>query len=214
MADRNIKVLTFDLDDTLWPVGPVIHHAERELKTWMQTHVPAAADYDRETMMGIRADVVAEHPELTYNISRIREMVLERLIARQGYRGAAHFAAQAFSVFLEARHRVEYYDDVVPALRELSQRYVLGAVTNGNAAVGRLDIATYFSFAISAETIGAAKPDAKVFQAAIDAAQCSATEVVHVGDHHDHDVAGAQQLGMHTIWINREGESFPGDQPP
>lgn len=214
MANRKIKVLTFDLDDTLWPVGPVIVHAEGKLREWIRVNVPQAAHYDRETLLSLRAEVVADQPELVHDISTIRQLVLQALFERHAVANAAAQAATAFHVFLTARHDVEYYHEVEASLRTLSEHYTLGAVSNGNANVARLSIGEYFSFAISAESAGASKPDPRVFEATLKAAQCAPPELVHIGDHHEHDIAGAAQMGMRTVWINRSGDAFPGDTPP
>jgi len=38
---QTIKALTFDLDDTLWPVAPVIEHAERVAFDWLARTYPS-----------------------------------------------------------------------------------------------------------------------------------------------------------------------------
>src|SRR4051794_7898400 len=44
---------------------------------------------------------------------------------------------------------------------------------------------------VASAVVGAAKPDERIFRAALDAAGCDASEAVHVGDSIDADVAGA-----------------------
>ena len=56
---------------------------------------------------------------------------------------------------------------------------------------------------------GAGKPDAAVYRHALDTLGARAEETRMVGDHLDFDVAGAQQLGMQGIWIDRAGEGLP-----
>ena len=41
-------------------------------------------------------------------------------------------------VFLQARQAVEFYDDVMDGLQELSFHFRLGALTNGNADLERV----------------------------------------------------------------------------
>jgi putative hydrolase of the HAD superfamily len=48
-----------------------------------------------------------------------------------------------------------------------ANHYTLGVVTNGNADVRRLGLADYFKFALCAEDIGIAKPDARLFHEAL-----------------------------------------------
>ena len=43
-ADAPIQAVLFDLDDTLWPIVPVIRHAEQTLHDWLLQHVPAVAE--------------------------------------------------------------------------------------------------------------------------------------------------------------------------
>ncbi len=38
-----IRVVSLDLDDTLWPVAPTIAGAEAALRDWLVEHAPATA---------------------------------------------------------------------------------------------------------------------------------------------------------------------------
>ena len=38
-----IKAITLDLDDTLWPIWPVIERAETALSDWLTSRAPRAA---------------------------------------------------------------------------------------------------------------------------------------------------------------------------
>ena len=37
---RDIKLITFDLDDTFWDIGPPIIKAEKETRHWLNEKVP------------------------------------------------------------------------------------------------------------------------------------------------------------------------------
>ncbi|MFG5407658.1 hypothetical protein ABXN37_05510 [Piscinibacter sakaiensis] len=41
------RAITLDLDDTLWPVRPVIRRAEAALRAWLARHAPATARCSR-----------------------------------------------------------------------------------------------------------------------------------------------------------------------
>ena len=71
----------------------------------------------------------------------------------------ADVSLKAIEVFLTERNNITFFDGVVPTLQHLSQRYKLGALSNGNADINRLGLDAYFSFAYSAEQVGAAKPE-------------------------------------------------------
>jgi putative hydrolase of the HAD superfamily len=52
---------------------------------------------------------------------------------------------------------------------------------------------------------GAAKPDAALFEAALELAGCDASEAIHVGDSLENDVAGAMAAGIAPVLVARDG---------
>jgi hypothetical protein len=53
-----IRVIAFDLDDTLWYVGPVIKRAESILADWLEKEVPGYS-YEPSTLMPIRETLLS-----------------------------------------------------------------------------------------------------------------------------------------------------------
>ena len=215
-ADRNhpgpIRAVTFDLDNTLWDVDPAIALAERDLRAWLDENCPQmAARYDRDALFRIRTAIIAKTPHLAHDVSELRVQVLKTALLRTGHpeAEAERLARAGFEVFLASRHTIEYYEHAVEVLRALRRRYVIGALTNGNADVRRLDIGPLFHFAIQAGEVGRAKPEPAMFEEAMRRTGLEPGEIVHVGDHLDADVAGAKRLGWYTVWVNREGAPLP-----
>ena len=69
---------------------------------------------------------------------------------------------------------------------------------------------------ISSAVAGAAKPDARLFDAALELAGCSAEEAIHVGDSIEKDVAGATVAGIAPVLIARDpgaGTNVPPGTP-
>ena len=54
---------------------------------------------------------------------------------------------------------------------------------------------------------GAAKPDPRLFEAALELADCDPADAVHVGDSPDKDVAGAEAAGVRALLIDRNATS-------
>jgi putative hydrolase of the HAD superfamily len=69
-----------------------------------------------------------------------------------------------------------------------------------------------FEFAISAVEVGVAKPEPAIYQAACRLLELSPEQIVHVGDDPQNDVLGAAQVGLRTVWVNRDGRAWPGGQ--
>jgi len=212
----NIKLITFDLDDTLWDTAPVIASAEVVLRDWLQANAPLLGDVPVEHLLAIRERIVLAEPELKHRISALRRRVLTRALEDVGYgqMQAQQLAEQGFEVFLQARHKVEIFPEVQPMLELLSQHYALGVITNGNADVGRLGLADYFRFALCAEDLGIGKPDPAPFVEALRRSGVPASEAVHVGDHPRDDIAGAQRAGLRAVWFNPQAKAWPGEQAP
>ena len=70
-----IKVIAFDLDDTLWHIDPVIIRAEKILKEWFRWKVPGFK-YDTETMRPYREEVLHEQPSLSGRLTEFRRRVI------------------------------------------------------------------------------------------------------------------------------------------
>lgn len=202
MAD--IRLITFDLDNTLWDVGKVIRHAETAMNAWLDERVPEYRRLlDRSALLALREAVIREQPGIGHDVSALREEILYRGMRRLGMSEAAARveAAAAFATFFEARQQVVFFEHALESLAELSRDYPLAALTNGNANVARIGLDRYFRFALSAADVKASKPAPDIFHAALSAAGVRPGEAIHVGDNPVDDIQGAAGVGMHTIWV-------------
>lgn len=212
-----IKVITFDLDNTLWDVEPALLRAEDAQQQWLLQHRPGAVEvYDHKSLWEFKKSVWKRNPQLLHHVSQMRTQMLYELQMAAGYpeQESRVGAEQAFAVFLQERHKVTLYEEALSVLEQLATSYSLGALTNGNADIYKTDAAEYFDFAFLAEDIGASKPLPDMFHAALAHAQVEANQIIHVGDNPEHDIIGAQSVGMHTIWMNPGQLEWPEGEPP
>lgn len=211
MDPAPIKVITFDLDNTLWDVEPALLRAEEAQRDWLQQHRPGAIEkFTHEGLWELKKSVWKRHPELAHQISKIRIQFLYELIAAAGYdeHEARTGAETAFRVFLNIRHDVVLYEEALAVLQGLAEHYTLGALTNGNADIYKTDAGEYFDFAFLAEEVNASKPAPDMFHAAIERAGVAPGQIVHVGDNPKHDILGAHEVGMRTVWMNSQNERW------
>ena len=206
-----IRLITFDLDDTLWDVKPALVAADAAQWRYLTARFPNVAlrELAEQQAATLRAEILAEQPALAHQISQFREVFIYRLLLRSGQAktDAAEAASEAFAAFYAERHKVALFEDAATALSTLSQDYLLGALTNGNADVRKTPIASYFSYAWRAEEFGISKPDTLLFHRVFEQAGVSANEVIHVGDCHNNDVAGAVAAGAKAVWFSPDGGS-------
>jgi HAD superfamily hydrolase (TIGR01509 family) len=206
-------VLSFDLDDTLWAVEPVITAAESAMQSWLkERHPKIMRGHTPESLRALRTAIAERFPERGHDMTFLRHRALTEMFAAAGY--PVGHADEAFEVFYAERNRVKLYDEVEASLERLSRRYRLFALSNGNADLKRCGIAHWFEGHITAISAGAAKPDVRIFNRLLVEARVEAAQVVHIGDDPHLDVVGAAQAGLHAVWLNRNGKSWPGHLPP
>lgn len=106
-------------------------------------------------------------------------------------------------------------------LADLARRYRLAVVSNFDytpTALGLLETAgvvDLFRTIVVSDEIGWRKPAPPIFAEALRRVGVAPEEALFVGDRADIDVIGAQQAGMHAVWINPDRTPLPaGIDPP
>lgn len=212
-----IRAITIDLDDTLWPAAPTLTRAEQRAYAWLAEHAPTvAAMWPIENLRELRYSIFRKHPQLQHDFLRIRRMALHEAFGQAGLSGSEADALieRALDVFMTARNEVDLYPEVHDSLTRLSKRFALASLTNGNADVQRVGLGHHFQAAISAHAHGVSKPDAALFHIACRELACAPGEVLHVGDDIELDVRGARAAGLHVVWMNRGSAAWTGDDVP
>lgn len=195
--------VSFDLDDTLWPVAPAIEQAERGLHDFLREHCPRiAAELDCQAISDHRQRIAEQHPHLAHDFTAMRQHSLEQLMDRYEYpRSMAVRALDAFSVL---RNTVSLFEEVIEVLTALKSRYTLVSITNGNACPRQTGVHQWLDWVMPAREAGVAKPHPAIFARAVERLGCLPEQVVHVGDHRQHDVTGAARAGMQAVWLDRQ----------
>ncbi|HEX7046181.1 MAG TPA: HAD-IA family hydrolase [Gammaproteobacteria bacterium] len=200
---HTLRLVTLDLDDTLWAIAPVIARAENVLHGWLTENCPAtASQFSPQDLRALRQDVEKLHPELGDDITALRRQSILLALQRGGDDEA--LADAAFDAFWSARNTVDCFEDVFPALARLKSKFLVAAITNGNACVKTAGLGEYFDFTLSARDAGCAKPGREIFRQACKFAGVQPHETLHAGDDIDCDVRGALAAGMHAAWIHRD----------
>ncbi|MFO1313804.1 MAG: HAD-IA family hydrolase [Burkholderiales bacterium] len=208
-----IRAVLFDLDDTL------VDHQEASR---------AAIAGVRERFAGLQArpldDLVREnqrildamHHEVAIGARDVADARIERYRRLFAYAGAAPERASAAAelhrrLYQGGRRCVE---GALELVEHLHSRLRIAVVTNNTMAEQREKLAT-FGFAphvdalVTSEEIGVAKPDARIFRAALERLACEPHEAVMVGDAWVQDVLGATGAGIRALWFNRFGVAHP-----
>ena len=211
--NKAIKMITFDLDDTLWDNMPTITRAEIDTRKWIENKVGKVEWGNFDDFLRLREDLIKEDESIKWDISKLRkEIFREKINHIEPTSLRDDIVEKAFEIFINKRHEVELFDGVEKALQLLSKNYILGILTNGNANIFKFDIGKYFRFSISSLEAKDSKPNRAHFDKAtkyIDGIQFN--EMLHIGDHQINDISGAFNLGIDTLWFNNTNQQWSQD---
>ena len=204
---NKIKMITFDLDDTLWDNKPTITNAEIKTREWIEDRVGAIEWGDLNDFLQIREALISKDKSIAWDISKLRIEIFKEKIKDLAPAGdITKLAEDAFDYFLKKRHEVELFPGVEGALKALSENYMLGVLTNGNADIHKLSIGKYFEFSISSLEAQDSKPNKSHFELAKSyLPNLKYSEMLHIGDHQINDIFGAHTLGIEVLWFNNAG---------
>jgi putative hydrolase of the HAD superfamily len=95
---------------------------------------------------------------------------------------------------------------------------MLGLISNAGDAenvqrlIDKVEIRDYFDPIIISAAIGIRKPDPTLFEMVLDQWQVTPDSVVMIGDRLEADILGAQNAGIHQIWLKPEVEGSAATQ--
>jgi putative hydrolase of the HAD superfamily len=195
------RLVTFDGDDTLWELAPVLDRALAASCSLLAERFGCPV-----TIADLAADREAVHADLPDGspMRAYRRAAYRRRVDLLGG-GSEQLVEELTEHFQLNRSRlIEPYPDAIPVLDRLAPRATLGLISNGNADTELTPLAGRFAFRLHAFQDGPMKPEPALFEAALERAGVRAADAIHVGDSLLHDVAGAAAVGMRTVWLNRD----------
>jgi putative hydrolase of the HAD superfamily len=103
------------------------------------------------------------------------------------------------------------YPEVAATLATLKkQGLILDVISNFDSRLHRilagLGIADRFDQVFVSSAVGHAKPDPRIFQAALQRHGLAPADAAHIGDSETNDIHGASNLGLKAILVDRSGQ--------
>lgn len=178
-----MKVLFFDVGYTLVNEDAVWEARCRE-----------QAQTDEAKKLGFSAADIYHEIEIA---SFSRKPQFRTLIDKYGFKEVAPYRTE-----LE-----KLYKDTPAVIKALSQKYELGIIANQldglKERLEAFDLLQYFKYIISSWDVKIMKPDIRIFEYALDKANCTPQEACMIGDRLDNDILPAKALGIKTVWIKQ-----------
>ena len=98
---NKIKMITFDLDDTLWDNKPTITNAEIKTREWIEDRVGTIQWGDLNDFLQLRETLINKDKSIAWDISKLRiEIFKEKIKGLVSNDEITKLAEEAFSYFL------------------------------------------------------------------------------------------------------------------
>eukprot|EP00521_Asterionellopsis_glacialis_P006391 CAMPEP_0195285338 /NCGR_PEP_ID=MMETSP0707-20130614/3208_1 /TAXON_ID=33640 /ORGANISM="Asterionellopsis glacialis, Strain CCMP134" /LENGTH=319 /DNA_ID=CAMNT_0040344815 /DNA_START=601 /DNA_END=1557 /DNA_ORIENTATION=+ len=220
VGDVKPLLLTFDLDDTLFPIGPVVQEANDKMyATMIELGVLGVTENDyMSATKAIRQEITSP---ITYSDLRKRAIAT---FADASLENHEDIVQQIFDAWLNERHSAAeryLFDGVQESLQELRTMYesssiCIAAITNGrgNPLCMPNTLSSHFDFCVSGEDDGVfpeRKPNEGIYQAALaryhGSDKCKDIDNyvwIHVGDCLGNDVGASADLGARAVWVSAD----------
>eukprot|EP01064_Diplonema_japonicum_P031169 TRINITY_DN5499_c0_g1_i1.p1 TRINITY_DN5499_c0_g1~~TRINITY_DN5499_c0_g1_i1.p1 ORF type:complete len:248 (+),score=53.61 TRINITY_DN5499_c0_g1_i1:80-823(+) len=210
MNERTVHAVCFDLDDTLWDIMPAIQRAEEVVAKWIADRLGesvAQVFTNEERYKSMRTEVHNEHTELlkACRLKEVRRAIIKEGLTRGGYTkdDLEPIVDEALGHYLRMRSTLDLFPSCIEMLDELSERYTLGAITNGNADLDLVGIQKYFSCHVAAFHPGMKpKPHFDMFHEASNVLDTPLHSIIMVGDSIANDIEPALALGMRAVYVD------------
>jgi putative hydrolase of the HAD superfamily len=201
------EVILFDADDTLFD----FKKSERE--AFKNSMLEFNMEYDENHHLKIYQGInTVLWKEFEVGLITQEKLKVERF-KRLSESLKATFDENEFSkVFIKHLANGSFlFDDSMELIQSLHKNYKLTIITNGlkdvqHKRISKSSISEYFEAVVVSEEVKVSKPDAKIFEYALNNIKhTDKSKVLIVGDSLSSDIQGGINFGIDTCWYNPNG---------
>ncbi|EKB3552830.1 HAD-IA family hydrolase [Vibrio parahaemolyticus] len=221
-----LKAIFFDMDETLCGTSQADKAAGQKFAAWIQQTYPQISDpqaFLQRYLQGVYKKLNAEFPQLVALLpdeNAFRCGLIQTILAEDGIHIDAEQAQQAQHYFDSARMGAfTFFPGVKEMLTDLRKHYKLVVITNGpifsqHPKLKTTQMDEWVDHIIVGGEEPEEKPAASIFQKALNLVDIKPEEALHIGDSLAADIAGANNMGILSVWVNATGASNPTEITP
>lgn len=190
-----IKLVAFDLDDTLYNEKDFVFGAFKEVSEYLSNKY----NLNSEDVHSDMVNILESHGR-----GKIFNIICDNYNINEDIKALVQ-------VYRNAKPKLKLYEDSIEILRKLKYNYKLGLITDGLGYVQwnkikLLEVENYFDNIIVTDDLGKEywKPHIMPFQNMAEKFNLLPSECVYIGDNPNKDFYGAKKLGYKTIRLIRE----------
>lgn len=199
------RLISFDLDDTLYDNAPIMARAEHEFADFLCDRY-GLDPYARDPLYWkiVKRTLCEEDASLLNDVTDLRALGLIRgfEILRRPLEGGLEEAYALTDHFVKIRSDFEVPLAARDLLSILKRHYPLAAVSNGNVDLQAIGLEGYFDYDLRPSRCGhRRKPHADLFHRLSSLTGVPVREILHVGDDPVTDVQGAVDAGVQCAFL-------------
>lgn len=194
---KRIKLLLFDLDDTLYPEIQYVRSGFREVSRKL-------SELTSISQKKIYYNLIKE-------FKKERKEVFNRVLLGMNIY-SPDLLDELVYIYRYHEPRIRPYNDVKNAVQYLIKKFILGIITDGESKrqllkLKSLGLLEYFEKVICTNDLGSEyqKPSEKSFHDMLDYFKLDPGEAAYIGDNINKDFLGPNKIGMMTIMVERNG---------
>ncbi|NMT93397.1 HAD-IA family hydrolase, partial [Vibrio alginolyticus] len=200
--------------------------AGQKFAAWIQQTYPQVSDpqaFLQRYLQGVYKKLNAEFPQLVALLpdeNAFRCGLIQTILAENGIHIDAEQAQQAQHYFDSARMGAfTFFPGVKEMLTDLRKHDKLVVIANGPIFSQHPKLkATQMDEWVDHIIVGGEEPEEKpaasIFQKALNLVDIKPEEALHIGDSLAADIAGANNMGILSVWVNATGASNPTEITP
>jgi putative hydrolase of the HAD superfamily len=219
------NLITFDLDDTIFPVGPVVADANKALFRHLRSlGCETTPEEYVKTTKRIRSELAKDNKVITYTELRKRSIRTELKKYLPEETVTDSIVTESYDLWEGIRHKAaetHLYPGTVSMLQQLKTNHpdaVIAAITNGKGNPLEMEsIKEFFDYCVSGEdddVFPLRKPDEGIYKKALERFRALSEQRggepidmneqcwIHVGDDLGNDVGASSKCGAKAIWVD------------
>lgn len=220
---KDIKVLIFDLDNTLINYGGVTEKAwkltcQRCVEEKKMSLDAAKLTYEIIKVNNLIWEDENKRPKGNFSFYELRKSIVKEALSHLKIEND-EIVEYIVSNYSHYKHEAVYvFEDVFDTLKELRKRgYLIVLLTNGDSAfqrekLKRFDMEKLFDGIFIDGEQGVGKPEKEAYDNVLNMFQVQPYEACMIGDHYLWEVVAPISYGLKAIWVNRGKLGMKGNE--
>ncbi len=208
-----IKGFLLDIDNTLYAYEPVHINSINEVKQWTCKKINIENTIFDEAFIKAKKYI---HIQLENTASSHNRLLYFQTVCEILHINPFNFAMKMYNLYWDTfLENIQLFDGVISFFEcAKKQNIKICYVTDLTVhiqyrKIEKLGLSNYHHSIVTSEEAGIEKPDAKMFQLALNKLELKENEVVMIGDSYEKDIVSANNLGIHAIWLNQDNKIKP-----